>query len=334
MASRIDIGSSKLADMCLRCKKKTKVDEDGIQCELCDNWFHAKCEGIPKELYAALQLSNDTGVMWYCASCKVTVMKIMKSMNALTERQIKAEADISVLKEFKVRSELFMCTTENNMKVIKESQENITNDLKMHRKEFEERVQKKIEKSLEEVERNHKKEFDNEKQVQKEIKAVDNVQLLDQMLTDRMKEEDEKRKRTTNLIVFGIIEEDGLDNIAGKQLDNTHLQNIRKQLKLDEKVFEGMEFKRLGKKKSNAVRPILITVKNEKTKWFIISKGKLLRENKEYEKVFITPDLTQQERQLELELKKDLANRREESKKNEDGRMWTIKKGKIVPKMD
>ena len=74
-------------------------------------------------------------------------------------------------------------------------------------------------------------------------------------------------------------------------------------------------------------------LKDEKSKWYIISKGKILRENEKYNGVFIAPDLTENERKVELNLKKDLSNLRDESAKNEVGRSWTIKKGKIIEKI-
>ena len=54
-------------------------------------------------------------------------------------------------------------------------------------------------------------------------------------------------------------------------------------------------------------------------KWNIIGKAKLLRESKKCEGIYITPDLTVHERKDALELRNELKNKREESKKNEDG---------------
>jgi len=58
----------------------------------------------------------------------------------------------------------------------------------------------------------------------------------------------------------------------------------------------------------------------------------LLRESKKCEGMYITPDLTVQERKDALELRNELKNKREESKKNEDGQGWVIKKGRVVEK--
>ena len=31
------------------------VVEDGVKYEMCDNWYHCKCQGVSNALYAALQ---------------------------------------------------------------------------------------------------------------------------------------------------------------------------------------------------------------------------------------------------------------------------------------
>ena len=38
---------------CPECKKE--VAEEGVKCEMCEHWYHTKCQGVSKALYAALQ---------------------------------------------------------------------------------------------------------------------------------------------------------------------------------------------------------------------------------------------------------------------------------------
>ena len=76
---------------------------------------------------------------------------------------------------------------------------------------------------------------------------------------------------------------------------------------------------RLERKKEG---PVLVEVQNEKVKWNIVGKAKLLRESKKGEGIYISPDLAVQARKDALELRNELKNKREESKKNEDGQGW------------
>ena len=58
----------------------------------------------------------------------------------------------------------------------------------------------------------------------------------------------------------------------------------------------------------------------------------MLRESKKGEGIYITPDLTVQERKDALELTNELKIKEKRVKKNEDGRGWIIKKGRVVEK--
>ena len=65
------------------------------------------------------------------------------------------------------------------------------------------------------------------------------------------------------------------------------------------------------------IRTIQVEVQNEKVKWNIIGRAKLLHESKKGGGIYISCDLTVQERKDALELRNEL--KREESKKNKDG---------------
>ena len=51
-------------------------------------------------------------------------------------------------------------------------------------------------------------------------------------------------------------------------------------------------------KKDESCRPVLVEVQNEKMKWNIIGRAKLLRKSKKGEGIYITPDITVQERKM------------------------------------
>ena len=71
---------------------------------------------------------------------------------------------------------------------------------------------------------------------------------------------------------------------------------------------------RLGRKKEVSCKPILVEVQNEKVKWNIVGRAKLLRESKKGEGIYISLDLIVQERKDALEVRNKL-KKREESKK-------------------
>jgi len=62
---------------------EVKSNHNGVACELCNKWYHAKCVGITAETYKFLksccvEASTDNGalgnggVMWFCQDCMGT----------------------------------------------------------------------------------------------------------------------------------------------------------------------------------------------------------------------------------------------------------------------
>lgn len=52
--------------LCLICGKSVISNQDGLQCDGCDNLFHRKCESVSKSVYVSLAKSDDE---WYCGWC-------------------------------------------------------------------------------------------------------------------------------------------------------------------------------------------------------------------------------------------------------------------------
>lgn len=68
-------------EKCGQCK--SRVGEDGIQCEICNVWSHPKCVGISKEGYEFL--SSNTQIHWFYASCNVGVGNLINEVNRLKD---------------------------------------------------------------------------------------------------------------------------------------------------------------------------------------------------------------------------------------------------------
>ena len=71
-------------------------------------------------------------------------------------------------------------------------------------------------------------------------------------------------------------------------------------------------------------------MEDEKKKWKVIGKAKRLKEAAEWEGVYVSPDMSEEERKERLQITKELKAKREETSKNGDNRVWTIRKGKVV----
>ena len=53
---------------CGRCERPVKSNQKGIQCDLCDKWYHVNCEHISSESYHLLANNTDE---WFCGLCSL-----------------------------------------------------------------------------------------------------------------------------------------------------------------------------------------------------------------------------------------------------------------------
>ena len=65
-------------DACGDCNKLVQDRERGLLCEVCNAWYHTKCQGVLTEVYNFLQ-KND-GIHWYCNGCEKGVAQLLQSM--------------------------------------------------------------------------------------------------------------------------------------------------------------------------------------------------------------------------------------------------------------
>ena len=83
-----------------KCGQRTKLVTDrdnGLQCELCDGWFHAGCQDVTDDDYKTLN-KLAMAVHWYCKTCNISVQKVMGSVARLQNRMEKVEAGLQELK--------------------------------------------------------------------------------------------------------------------------------------------------------------------------------------------------------------------------------------------
>lgn len=79
-----------IEEICAECKKEVK--QEGLECEVCERWYHCECQGVSEEVYKVL---DQECVHWYCYSCDKRVGKLVKTVAKLEERQEKLEVGLT-----------------------------------------------------------------------------------------------------------------------------------------------------------------------------------------------------------------------------------------------
>ena len=70
---RSKTGSRSKDNMCIDCGKSVGEKEKGLECELCLEWYHSRCQGIGDELYKAM--GPQKSVHWFCQNCNKEAVK-------------------------------------------------------------------------------------------------------------------------------------------------------------------------------------------------------------------------------------------------------------------
>ena len=55
---------------CRDCAVPVLDGEQGLKCDLCDHWLHAKCKKITEAAYNFLSDNDNEAIKWYCSHCK------------------------------------------------------------------------------------------------------------------------------------------------------------------------------------------------------------------------------------------------------------------------
>ena len=152
-----------------------------------------------------------------------------------------------------------------------------------------------------EVVRKLQSENDTKLETAIEAKLVKQVQVnITSKVDDKLKsmKDDmsatlEIERRRSNLIFHGVKEEDNDDEVR-------HLieEILRSGLNLDHNRHIE-EVCRIGKRASGKIRPVCIKTKSEESKVEILQRAKQLKNHVTFKKVFITPDLTRKQQEVD-----------------------------------
>ena len=79
--SRPKVTFSDQKDDCGKCDKRVQDHNQGLQCDWCDIWYHAKCQGVDAALYkkvmdvSGAMSAAGTSNLWLCRACTITYKK-------------------------------------------------------------------------------------------------------------------------------------------------------------------------------------------------------------------------------------------------------------------
>ena len=137
----------------------------------------------------------------------------------------------------------------------------------------------------------------------------------------------DKERRKQNLVIHNLPEEtEGSPKDKAEKDEQKFKEMIRESMKMN--VHPSKSF-RVGKKIEGKDRLLIITVESVDVKQDILRSATELRNTEEWRNVFITPDMTRQEREEGKRLRDELKRRRDAGQTG-----LVIRRGKIIKKAD
>ena len=303
----VSVASEKNAK-CKLCDVNVTCKDPGIECEICENWFHIKCEDMSQEEYDFLIAHKS--LHWYCTGCNKSVATTIKLFNSLKQKVDNLEERLNgicdgVLPEqmAKVIDDKINVVSEKldlKVKQILSDFQGLKDQVSASETKLETAIEAKLVDSVDSIKKDLapswasmvNKEVTNQfERVSKDVSSVQSV------LDDTHKkavEEREKESRVHNIIIYRVAEVENRDERV-KEDKTFCLELFNSVLGVEAHDGDFISF-RLGKRDQNN-RPLMVKFKERTLKNRIMENMFRLKDSEQkFKNISVTHDLTLNER--------------------------------------
>ena len=282
--------------------------EKSVSCDGCETWFHIKCQGLSVAAFKALRKYK---FVWLCDRCQPSLHTILHMGKQLEARIDSAEQKI--------------------LKALDQSRpkRDLAKQLESKISSMEKTVMGKINEHQEKVTTTLQHQS---KAVEAMPKYTSEINKSAMDLKAMIKSKEEKEDRETNIILHNLPESHSGDSDERKEHDKSSFKKVVSALLGEETRVDMIKVYRLGKKAEptdehdrSKPKPRLMLVKLTKKEdvQALMKKRWNLREVG-FPNIYMTHDLTPEERQKQRELRSELAAKGKDQ--------YRILQGKIVPR--
>lgn len=302
-------------DVCGRCSKMVREKDMAILCDICETWYHAKCEKIPPDVYKFM-VEEEAGSQftWHCISCKKGCAKL----KSYIEKLEKIQADLIEKQEI---MQVEVQEIRDAVKIDKEALDNVTGRVGVleartmaiseHMDRDKESLQdlssrvERVEMNLSEMKESTIKEMRQGEGTYGEHQPSKGIQKEMDMNTV-FDELNDKKKRENNIVVYNIPESDSNMFQERIKYDRQIMKQILNACGVHEEKMARVI--RLGTEKEGRRRPVLTVLTDPEVRNYIFRNVKELAKDDNLKNFRVAYDLTRRERQLDQELLKKAKN--------------------------
>ena len=302
----------------------SKNGEAGIKCDMCSNWYHATCQLVPKAAVTAV--GKFTMIHWFCSVCRVSLFgKSDVSLKKMEHRLDTLENES--IKEMSERVESMEKVVKDHVKLV--------NSVLRNQEETANRQEKLMERTFKELHEQKTSYADIVKGSCDKVAKDMTVQIADMKKVNGQAVTPtndiyttigsvmDKERRKLNLVIHNLPESKPTELDSREKLDLQKFERFSKDaLNLSPRAQKCF---RAGRVQEGRPRLLVVTLTDLETKMELLRLSSQLRSMPEWRHVYINPDLTPAEREVNRTLRQELATRRSAGEVN-----LVIKQGKIV----
>ena len=229
----------------LNCKKIVGDDQDGIQCDVCNLWYHRECIKLSKEEYR-IQKRNETS-KWFCEKCIGEIQDTKQELKVSKDQNKKLQKELSSLQEEveKLNTRVKDLTNENSITI--------------------DRIQEEFRKKMEEMHRDNMKKVGSNETPEHALKEQ-HIRIEQGKIILTLEKENSMLKDEVNDLEkkLGELKEEGEIITEQRNVWKEYLESLER----DKKVIEEdrFKFKKQAielKKENDTIENQLKHIKNE-----------------------------------------------------------------------
>lgn len=277
--------------------------EDGIQCEICQIWFHPKCVDVSTDLYGYLQ--KCANIHWYCDMCNKGIGQVIEELGKVKHRQEHTETMMQKINheieqlsnrsadEFnKIRADLDKHISVLTLKVEdigKKKMDNVVEFRDIVRQQIEEDMQVRVGDTV-------KKELTS--QVGEVQQTINESKEFAKIIREEKAELEDTESRRCNVILYRIPESDEVLADDRNKHDVSVCEHFFNAFNVGFDRDDIRRVQRLGRRNDNSPRPVLVQFGNRHIKNLIMeSLYKIKSMNTRFCNVIVAHDLTKKQRE-------------------------------------
>ena len=272
---------------CGKCEKKVENEEKAVLCDICKVWFHQTCGNIDEGLYQAITKFGYSGTKELPWQCKTCKRYAAQMITEMIQLKQKQDKLEKKMKDIEKKINV----NERDFSELKKTVE-VNSD--------------KIDKVGEEMER-------NASVAQPSVSSELNRETLQKQIKEEVNEIVEREKRKFRIVITNLTqEEDSLGEVQSKVIKLLDTLSVT-----EESIVQVIQLK--------DKRFVSVELKNTEIKGEIIRKARRLKNNTQYEDVYIRPDLTYKQRKEGQKLREELKLRTQRGESN-----LIIRRGQLI----